>query len=220
MKRILLFGIVLLTIPMISWGQNKLNSVRIGAGVVISKADLFNSNHNSESWSNTTVGPSLTIDYSRIFRPWFSLSSALSLSSVDMKKYTAFNSQNIKNLESYQNINHYSWNLQATFRPFYKNFLLKRLELGGGIQAELFNEKFYENAGPLTFGSILYYTQASNKKIYPGVLASGTIHIIENNTLDFSVRYTHNLLKINIDRDKIYNYYNFMTIHILLGVKF
>ena len=219
MKKCILIGLTIL-IPLIAWGQEKANTIKVGAGFIISKADLFKSNIDSDRWSNTAFGPSLAIEYSRLFEPWLTVSSALCLSNADMKNHSAINSAAIKDVESYQIINHYSWNIQALFRPFFKNDLLNKIEIGGGIQTELFNEKYFECAGTLGSGTALFYSYFNNNKIYPGIIASGSIHIIENIQFDLSLRYTYNLLKINVERDAVYNYYNYMSLHVLFGIKF
>ena len=127
-----------------------------------------------------------------------------------------------------QSLNSFAVNVQGLFRPFHKTTILDRLELGGGVTLDYLRIRETNMGGMMllvTNGIVQAMTEPSfyitkDSKLAPGVFLTGRIRIIDNDSIDLSLTYTHKFLKYRIVRDVTYKAYYYGYYGVLFGVKF
>ena len=219
MKRLLVITLLVM-LSFLSFAQEKKNMARLGAGVIMDKACIVRIGTPIELRNPLSFGPAFSVGYQREINPWFSLSTSFGFSHSSMTCSNIYLSSGEANqrdeYKSYEKKTHFSLNVEGLFRPFYKNPFFKRLELGGGLTGEYYNEKYAGN----TFGRYTNIANYKNRKVCPGLVGTGLFHLLENNAFDLSLRYTFTVLKAKLKYDKVYNADCYGIAEVLFGVKF
>ncbi len=225
-KQVILSILILATSAIISFAQEKKNVLRAGVGVNLDKAEMF---YDDDVSAKVGTGVALFAEYARIINPWFSVTAGLSTMSNHMSKKVIASRDPYYLVDAPQSKYSVAVNVQGLFRPFHKTSILDRLELGGGVTLDYLRIRETNMGGMMGLivinGNVQAMTEPSfnitkDSKLAPGVFLTGRIRIIDNDSFDLSLTYTHKFLKYRIVRDVTYEMYHYGYAGVIFGVKF
>lgn len=225
MKKLILTA-VFASLGVWALAQDGKNTLRAGMGVSLDRANIV---FDEDLSSKTEVGPSLYIGYTRLFNQWFSLSGGFSLSNNSLNKKVLADASNNVTIDAENTVHHFTADIDALFRPFFKIPVLNRLEIGGGVTLDYLQEReqkfgnmFYSiQNGTVSYTSDPAFSVEKTNKLCPGIIAKARIHVLETNSIDFSLDFSYRLLRLRKQVNNMrYDGFYYFTACALIGIKF